>query len=113
VRGGKASLIDWDAKFLNVQAGMSQRADGWAGAEVWDRGIDKTLTLDALLDRSEVVTIGSTAAAMTTCSASASSAARRDQALARLGARASSRPRHRSPQGQHHDIDRFEKEGRR
>jgi phage terminase large subunit-like protein len=57
-RSGKASLIDWDAKFLNVQAGMSQRADGWAGAEVWDRGIDKTLTLDALLERSEVVTIG-------------------------------------------------------
>jgi len=58
VRGGKASVIDWDAKFLNVQAGMSQRADGWAGAEVWDRGIDLSLTLETLLDRSEVVTIG-------------------------------------------------------
>lgn len=57
-RGGKASLIDWDAKFLNVQAGMSQRADGWAGAELWDRGIDTSLTLDAVLDRSEVVTMG-------------------------------------------------------
>ena len=57
-RAGKASLIDWDAKFLNVQVGMSQRADGWAGAEVWDRGIDTTLTLDKLLDRSEIVTIG-------------------------------------------------------
>ncbi|MEI9804081.1 MAG: terminase large subunit [Pseudolabrys sp.] len=58
VRGGKSSVIDWDAKYLNLQAGMSQRADGWAGAEVWDRGVDKTLTLDALLERSEVVTIG-------------------------------------------------------
>lgn len=57
-RGGKASLIDWDAKFLNVQAGMSQRADGWAGAELWDRGIDTSLTLDAVLDRSEVLTLG-------------------------------------------------------
>lgn len=57
-RGGKASLIDWDAKFLNVQAGMSQRADGWAGAELWDRGIDRSLTLDTVLDRSEVVTMG-------------------------------------------------------
>lgn len=57
-RAGKASVIDWDAKFLNVQAGMSQRADGWAGAAVWDRGTDKTLSLDALLKRSEVVTIG-------------------------------------------------------
>lgn len=58
VRGGKASVIDWDAKFLNLQAGMSQRADGWAGAEVWDRGVDTSLTLDELLERSEVVTIG-------------------------------------------------------
>ncbi|MCK1676624.1 terminase large subunit [Bradyrhizobium sp. 150] len=57
-RSGKASLIDWDAKFLNVQAGMSQRADGWAGAELWDRGSDPSLTLDAILDRSEVVTMG-------------------------------------------------------
>jgi phage terminase large subunit-like protein len=57
-RSGKASLIDWDAKFLNVQAGMSQRADGWAGAELWDRGTDKTLTLDSILERSEVITMG-------------------------------------------------------
>jgi phage terminase large subunit-like protein len=57
-RAGKASLIDFDAKFLNVQAGRGMRADGWAGAEVWDRGVDRTLTLDTLLERSEVVTIG-------------------------------------------------------
>ncbi|MGY3366165.1 phage terminase large subunit-like protein [Bradyrhizobium sp. GM2.4] len=57
-RSGKASLIDWDAKFLNVQAGMSQRADGWAGAELWDRGSDTSLTLEAILDRCEVVTMG-------------------------------------------------------
>lgn len=57
-RNGKASLIDWDSKFLNVQAGMAQRADGWAGAEVWDRGVDKTITLPTLLERSEVVTVG-------------------------------------------------------
>lgn len=57
-RNGKASLIDWDSKFLNVQAGMAQRADGWAGAEVWGRGVDRTITLDTLLERSEVVTVG-------------------------------------------------------
>jgi len=57
-RGGKASLIDWDAKFLNVQAGIGSRADGWAGAEVWDRGADPSLSRDAILARSEVVTVG-------------------------------------------------------
>jgi phage terminase large subunit-like protein len=37
---------------------MSLRSDGWAGAEVWDRGIERGLTLDAILARSELVTIG-------------------------------------------------------
>lgn len=57
-RAGKASVIDVEAKHLNVQVGMAQRSDGWAGALVWPRGIDRTLTLDELLARSEVVTIG-------------------------------------------------------
>lgn len=46
------------SKHLNVQIGMNQRADGWAGAEVWDRGLEVGLTLDEILRRSEVVTIG-------------------------------------------------------
>lgn len=46
------------SQHFNVQIGMSLRSDGWAGAEVWERGIDKRLTLDEILERSEVVTIG-------------------------------------------------------
>ena len=57
-REGRAPFASFLAKHLNVQIGQSLRADGWAGAEVWDRGTDPTLTLDALLDRSDVVTIG-------------------------------------------------------
>lgn len=57
-RAGKAEIINFEAKHLNVQVGIAMRADGWAGAHVWDRGRDETLTLDALLDRSEVCTIG-------------------------------------------------------
>ncbi len=37
---------------------MAMRSDGWAGALVWDRGIEPGLTLDQILDRSEVVTVG-------------------------------------------------------
>lgn len=55
---GKASLVDFDSKFLNLQVGMALRADGWAGATVWERGVEVGLTLDAILDRSEVVTVG-------------------------------------------------------
>lgn len=57
-RASKASLINAEAKYLNVQVGLAQRADGWAGAPVWERGIEKGLTLDAILDRCEVVTVG-------------------------------------------------------
>jgi phage terminase large subunit-like protein len=57
-RAGRASLIGFFAKHLNVQIGMSMRVDGWAGAAVWERGIEVGLTLDAILERSDVVTIG-------------------------------------------------------
>lgn len=57
-RQGKSSLINFDAKHLKVQVGLAQRADGWAGTLVWQRGIERGLSLDDILDRSEVVTIG-------------------------------------------------------
>jgi phage terminase large subunit-like protein len=57
-RAGQADLNNFYAKHLNVQIGMNQRADGWAGAVVWERGIEIGLTLDAILERCEVVTIG-------------------------------------------------------
>lgn len=57
-REGKASHAGFLAKHLNIQIGMSLRADGWGGASVWSRGTDVTLTLETLLDRSDVVTVG-------------------------------------------------------
>ncbi|MCE4223412.1 terminase large subunit [Methylobacterium sp. C25] len=46
------------AKHLNVEIGMNLRANRWPGAEFWSRGADPTITLDAVLERSEVVCIG-------------------------------------------------------
>ena len=57
-REGAASVAGFLAKHLNVQITMALRADGWAGGTVWARGIEKDLTLDELLRRSEVATIG-------------------------------------------------------
>jgi phage terminase large subunit-like protein len=57
-RAGRASLINFCAKHLNVEPGQSLRSDGWAGAAVWPRGADPTLTLNELLDRCEVIAIG-------------------------------------------------------
>ena len=55
---GPGSLALIASQHFNVQIGMSFRADGWAGAEVWERGIERGLTLDEILRRSEVITIG-------------------------------------------------------
>lgn len=55
---GPAALADFFAKHLNVEIGQALRADGWAGSHLWERGIDRSLTLESLLKRSEVVTVG-------------------------------------------------------
>ena len=46
------------AKHLNVEIGGSLRNDGWAGALYWQERADKSLTLDALIERSDVAVIG-------------------------------------------------------
>jgi phage terminase large subunit-like protein len=55
---GRGSLAGFFAKHLNVEIGQGTRSDGWAGAALWPRGVDLTLTLETLLLRCEVVTVG-------------------------------------------------------
>ncbi len=57
-RAGEASFRGFAAKHLNVEIGIALRADGWAGADVWDRGVETGLDFAAVLERSEVITIG-------------------------------------------------------
>lgn len=46
------------SKHLNIEIGLNLRDDAWAGGEYWQGATDHKLTLDTLLERSEVVTIG-------------------------------------------------------
>lgn len=55
-QAGKASLINAEAKFLNVEVGIGSFE--WRGADYWQQSGDPTLTLESLLERSEVVTFG-------------------------------------------------------
>ena len=55
---GAQSLRGFLAKHGNVEIGLNLRSDRWAGAENWEACGRKELTLDVLLERSEVVVIG-------------------------------------------------------
>ena len=56
---GEAELRGWASQHLNIEVGQQLRADRWAGADLWQGAVDAKLTsLDDLLERCEVVTVG-------------------------------------------------------
>ena len=54
----EAEFRAWASQHLNVEIGVALRGDGWAGAEFWGLHSERTLTLENLLERCEVVTVG-------------------------------------------------------
>lgn len=56
---GEESMRGFLAKHLNVEIGLNLRSDRWVGADFWEaQGTVEGLTLDELLQRSEVVDVG-------------------------------------------------------
>lgn len=56
---GGTSFRGFMAKHGNVEIGLNLRSDRWAGADFWEQqGTEAGLTLEQLLERSEVVDIG-------------------------------------------------------
>lgn len=57
---GEHRVRDIRAKHLNVEIGLNLRSDRWAGADFWEQQgqLELTFTLDDLIKRSEVVTMG-------------------------------------------------------
>src|SRR5258708_21506190 len=55
---GQGEIVRWASQHLNMEIGLALRSDRWVGADYWEQTADKTLTLDELLLRSEVVVMG-------------------------------------------------------
>lgn len=55
-QAGKAAQVNAEAKFLNVEIGVGSFE--WRAAEYWAAATEQDLTLESLIERSEVVTIG-------------------------------------------------------
>lgn len=56
---GGESFRGFLAKHANVEIGMNLRSDRWAGADFWQKqGKEPGLTLEQLIDRSEVIDVG-------------------------------------------------------
>lgn len=51
-------LMRWASQHLNIEIGLALRSDHWAGAEFWGRQALPELTLDELLEQSDLVDIG-------------------------------------------------------
>lgn len=56
-KGGDEERI-WASQHLNVEIGLAMHADRWRGADYWLAAAETGLSLEAVLARSEVVTVG-------------------------------------------------------
>jgi len=48
----------WASQHLNIEVGVGLMDNAWAGAEYWAEATDETLTLDSVIERSEVIVVG-------------------------------------------------------
>jgi phage terminase large subunit-like protein len=55
---GPAALALFASQHFNVEIGLALRTDSWEGAEYWDAQADKTLTLEKIIARCDVIVTG-------------------------------------------------------
>lgn len=55
---GDDELRRWASQHLNIEIGLALSSDRWAGADHWEAAVEPGLTLEALLERCDVVVVG-------------------------------------------------------
>jgi phage terminase large subunit-like protein len=56
--GGEESVAGLLAKHFNIEIGLSLQSNAWAGAVFWQENAERVLTLESILKRCEVVSVG-------------------------------------------------------
>lgn len=55
---GEEEIRRWASQHLNIEVGMALHSNRWEGADYWERAADRTLDLEELIRRCEVVAVG-------------------------------------------------------
>jgi len=55
---GEQAMREWASQHLDIEIGLALMSDRWAGADFWEAAAEPGLTLEALMDRCEVVVCG-------------------------------------------------------
>ncbi|UQD85625.1 terminase large subunit [Bradyrhizobium elkanii USDA 76] len=55
---GDEAIRIWASQHLNVEIGQGINNEGWRGADYWEGAVDETITLEALIERCDVITLG-------------------------------------------------------
>ena len=55
---GEEAIRRWASQHLNIEIGLALHNDRWTGADYWLAAAEPALTLDELIERSEVATVG-------------------------------------------------------
>jgi phage terminase large subunit-like protein len=55
---GTHAIVVWASQHLNIEIGVGQKTDAWAGVEFWMQAEDQEISLPSILDRCEVVVVG-------------------------------------------------------
>lgn len=55
---GEAELRIWASQHLNIEIGLALMSNRWAGADFWEAQADASITLDSMLERCDVITVG-------------------------------------------------------
>ena len=55
---GPEEVIRWASQHLNIEIGIGLKTDHWPGARDWEKNADPNLSLEAIIARSDVITVG-------------------------------------------------------